>query len=526
MWVGISVAGKKEESPPENPLLANAVQKFEDVLNHIEQDYIKDIDLSILSERAIDKLLVQLGPHNMYLNAKELVQSNRELQGELEGIGIEFVLLNDVAYVITPVSGGPAERAGIKAGDEIMHIDDKNVMGQGLNQAAINEKLRGPKGTKIKLTVMRKHIGKLLDFTIVREKTPFYSVEISYMIDSQVGYIKIAHFTANTFKEFKAAFHELQKQGMSKLLLDLRGNSGDYMDVAVKIANSLLDQGQLIVSTKGKTNRYNAKYYAKGGEDTLDKGPVIVLIDEGTASAAEVIAGALQDNDRALIVGRRSFGKGLIQIPIQLQDGSQFWLSVARYYTPSGRFIQKPYGEGMQTYCADAMARYKQGEYFPADKIQFDDVLKHQTSKGRTVYSGGGIMPDYFIPLEVYSYASYLAQLQSKNAIQQYALAYVDQYRETLNAMEYEKYCSQFEVSELVLKKFIAQARTLGVPHDDKIFYLAQPKIKLLLKAYMARSIWGEKGFYPLYHQTDTEFQKSLQLFDEAEALIRQPSSK
>jgi carboxyl-terminal processing protease len=295
------------------------------------------------------------------------------------------------------------------------------------------------------------------------------------------------------------------------------------MDIAIKMANNLLDQGQLIVSTKGRTNKYTTKYYAKG-EDKFDQCPVIVLIDEGTASAAEIVAGALQDNDRALIVGRRSFGKGLVQVPIQLHDDSQLRLTVARYYTPSGRFIQKSYGEGVTDYHADLIARYKQGEYFHADNIQFDDALKHQTSKGRTVYGGGGIMPDYFIPFEVGSHTAYLDQLQAKNVLQQYALEYVDQNRDTLTAMEYEGYYSKFEVSDLMLKKLIAQASNAGVPYDDKAFRTAKAHMKLLLKAYIARNIWRDQGFYPIYHQDDEEFQKALQLFDEAEALIRKPS--
>jgi carboxyl-terminal processing protease len=523
MWVGVYLSPKKEATKSENPVRESAVKKFGDILAHIERDYVDDTDLQALSETAICDLLKQLDPHSTYLTAEELVLGNVELQGELEGIGIEFVMLNDTVYIIAPISGGPSEQVGIRAGDKIIKVDDKDFANQGLKQATIIEKLRGAKGTKVKLTVKRNNVEGLLDFTIVRDKIPFCSVDTSYMVDSQVGYIKVSRFTANTFKEFKTAFQRLQKQGMSKLLLDLRGNPGGYMDMAIKLANNLLDQGQLIVYTKGKTNKYNTKYYAKG-EDKFDQCPVIVLIDEGTASAAEIVAGALQDNDRALIVGRRSFGKGLVQVPIQLHDDAQLRLTVARYYTPSGRFIQKSYEEGITDYHADLIARYKQGEYFHADNIQFDDALKHQTSKGRTVYGGGGIMPDYFVPLDVSSHTVYLDQLQAKNILQRYTLEYVDLHRDALTAMTYEKYCSQFEVSDLMLKKLIAQADKAGVPYDDKVFRIAKARIKLLLKAYIARNIWREQGFYPIYHQDDAAFQKTLQLFDEAETMLQKLS--
>jgi carboxyl-terminal processing protease len=523
IWVGVSLEPKKEVAKLENSVLKSAVKKIGDVLAHIERDYVDDTDLQTLSETAICGLLKQLDPHSAYITSKELVLGNIELQGELEGIGVEFVMLHDTAYVIAPISGGPSEKAGIRAGDRIIKVDGKDFANQNLKQAEIVERLRGTKGTKVELTIKRTNTEELLDFTITRDKIPFYSVDISYMVDSQVGYIKVSRFTVNTFKEFKTAFQSLQKQGMTKLLLDLRGNPGGYMDMAIKLASSLLDRGQLIVYTKGRTSKYNTKYYAKG-EDKLDQCPVIVLIDEGTASAAEIVVGALQDNDRALIVGRKSFGKGLVQIPIQLHDDAQLRLTVARYYTPSGRFIQKSYKEGMTDYHTDLIARYKQGEYFHTDNIQFDDALKYQTNKGRTVYGEGGIMPDYFIPLEVSTHTGYLDQLQAKNVLQRYAMEYVDQHRDMLTAMEYEQYRSQFEVSDLMLKKFIAQADKAGVPYDDKAFRIAKERIKLLLKAYVARNIWRAQGFYPIYHQDDEELQKTLQLFDEAEILIRNPS--
>ena len=522
IWVGATLGNNKEDTQSENLVLESAGQKLTDVLAHVEREYVDDTDLRTLSETTISELLKQLDPHSAYITVQELAAKDIELKGELEGIGIEFVMLQDTAYVVAPISGGPSEQVGIRAGDKIIKVDGEPFAGQGFKALEIAERLRGVQGTKVQLTVKRNKHEELLDFTITRDKVPFYSVDASYMVDSQVGYIKVSRFTANTFKEFKAAFHNLQKQGMTKLLLDLRSNPGGYMDMAIEIANNILEQGQLIVYTKGKRSKYNTKYYAKG-EDSFEHCPVIVLINEGTASAAEIVAGALQDNDRALIVGRRSFGKGLVQVPIQLHDGSQLRLTVARYYTPSGRFIQKPYGAGVADYHSDLIDRYKQGEYFHADNIQLDDTLKHQTSKGRTVYGGGGIMPDYFVPLDVHQHSTYLDQLKAKYVLSQYVLEYIDQHREALTAMEWEGYYKKFEVSELMLRKLVAQAEKAGIPYDDKAFRTAKGRIKLLLKAYIARDIWKVQGFYLIYHQNDEEFQKALQLFDEAEALLQQP---
>ena len=523
IWVGTTLEKNKKytQPAPTHPVLASTAQKFTDVLAHVEREYVDDTDLATLSETTISELLKQLDPHSTYITSQELAAKDIALKGDLEGIGIEFVMLNDTAYVVAPISEGPSAQVGIKAGDKIIKIDGEPLA--GFKDVEVAEKLRGPQGTKVKLSVTRNKQAALIDFTVIRDKVPFYSVDVSYMVDSHVGYIKVSRFTANTFTEFQTAFHSLQKQGMTHLLLDLRSNPGGYMDMAIKMANNMLDQGQLIVYTKGKKSKYTTKYYAKG-EDSFAHCPVIVLINEGTASAAEIVAGALQDNDRALLVGSRSFGKGLVQVPIQFHDGSQLRLTVARYYTPSGRLIQKPYGADVADYHADLIDRYKQGEYFRADNIQLDETLKYQTSKERTVYGGGGIRPDYVVPLDVQQHAAYLDQLQAKYVLQEYALAYAEQHREALTAMGWEGYYKTFEVSELMLQQLLGQAEKVGLPYDDQAFRATKRRIKLLLKAYIARNIWREQGFYAICHQNDEAFQKALQLFDEAEALLQQPA--
>lgn len=522
IWVGFSFGQKQVSRLPANEALSSTVLKLTEVLKHIDSSYVDETDLTKLSESTISAMLQQLDPHSTYLTTEELAKSNIGLKGELEGIGIEFMMLNDTVNVIAPVSGGPSEQVGIKAGDKIVKVDGQPFSGQGLKPIEIVSKLRGPKGTKVKLTVQRGRGEQLLDFTVTRAKIPIYSVDASYMIDQHIGYIKVSRFGAQTFKEFKVAFNKLHKQGMTKLMLDLRGNPGGYMDMAIQMVNMLLPQGQLIVYTKGKKSKYNAKYTAKGG-DRFEHCPVIVLINEGTASAAEIIAGALQDNDRALVVGRRSFGKGLVQVPVQLKDDSQIRLTVSRYYTPSGRFIQKSYEDGTEAYHLDVIERYKQGEFFRVDNIQVNEDLKYQTSKGRTVYGGGGIMPDYFVPFE--PYADYLKQLLAAGILEQYALKYVDQYRENLSKMRWEDYSKHFEVTELMLKKIVKYAEKEGVTYDNKAFRTDKRYVKHLLKAFIARNVWRDQGFYPIYHEEDKEFQKALQLFDEAEALLQEPAS-
>ena len=525
IWVGTSLV-KVPYTLPKDSALTKVTQKFGDILAHIQEDYVEDdVDMQALSEEAITKMLKQLDPHTVYITAQELAKNSMELQGELDGIGVNLTLLKGEVYIIAPISGGPSESVGIKPGDKILKVDNQDVALQGGNPVLedVAKKLRGPKGTTVKLTISRKNQQEPLEFVVTRDTIPFYSVDVSYMINHDIGYIKISRFSPNTHKEFKAAFSSLKKQGMSKMLLDLRSNPGGYVYEAVQIVNKVLSPGKLIVYSKGKTEKYNAKYHAKG-EDLLNECPIIVLIDDGTASAAEIIAGALQDNDRALIVGRRSFGKGLMQAPIQLKDGSQLRLTVARYYTPSGRFIQKPYNKGVDEYNAELIKRFKQGEYFRTDNIQLDETLKYQTSKKRIVYGGGGIMPDYFTPLDASAETIYLYQLNQFT--QRYALEYTDQYRDKLSTMTLEQYQAQFTVSDFMLSQVTTRAAKAGCQVEEAVLLAAKERIKLRLKACIARNIWQEQGFYPIYHQDDDELQKALKLFDEAEALLKQPQSE
>ena len=502
-----------------NTALQNSVYKFHEIFEHIDKEYVDTVSFNAISEAAIPKMLEALDPHSVYIPQKELALKNVALDGELEGIGIEFTILKDTIYIIAPINGGPSEKVGIQTGDRIVKIEGQDFTGSRLTARGAVEKLRGPKGTKVNVTIKRSGQKALLDTTITRDKIPYYSVDISYMINDEVGYMKISRFTANTYKEFQQGLDKLVGQGMEKLIIDLQSNPGGYLDRAAKIVDELLEPGRLIVYTKGRSKRHNSLFYTQQN-GSFEKNPVIVLINEGSASAPEIVAGALQDNDRALIVGRRSFGKGLVQTPILLRDGSALHLTVAKYFTPSGRCIQKPYNKETDSYQLDLLHRYTHGEYFHADSIHLNDSLKFQTKKGRPVYGGGGIMPDYFIPLDTSMHTAYLSKLYSKNVVYEYAIHYAEKNRAALQARGYQHYYQHFEVNELMLTDFIAKAKAVGIAYHRPAFRTSQPLIKMLLKAHIARNIWQEQGFYPIYNQSDELVQQALKLFDKAAALL------
>jgi carboxyl-terminal processing protease len=502
--------------------LQKATHKFHQILTYIKQDYVDTTNLEGLTEIAISQLIEQLDPHSAYINAEAQTLASAELEGEFFGIGIEFVLMQDTIYIIAPISGGPAEKAGIQPGDQVIKVNGQNWAGQHIKTSQILKQIRGSQGSQVTISIQRNNHPDLLDFTLTRDKIHTHSIDAAYMVDQEIGYLKVSRFTSRTYEEFMAALASLKNQGMKKLLLDLRNNPGGYLDQTVGIIEQMLEADKLIVYTQGKISKYNTKYYSKGKNNLLQI-PIIVLINEGSASASEILAGALQDHDRALIVGRRSFGKGLVQRPIQLSDGSQLRLTVARYYTPSGRFIQKPYDQKEADYQLDLANRYTRGEYFHADSIHFDDSLQYKTAKGRTVYGGGGIMPDYFVPLDTTQYNAAIEQLLGKYILQQYALEYAQVHKESLSNMPYATYDEHFIITPAMLAQLNKQAQTAGIVQDKQVSSQSQPQIKLLLKAYIARNIWREQGFYALLNQEDKIFKQAIQLFEEAANLIKEP---
>ncbi len=513
--IGATMAGG--DSPTNN--LISSYLKFKDILTYVQRDYVDEVNTDELVETAITKMLEELDPHSVYIPAEELEIAKSQLEGEFEGIGIEFNIFKDTIYVVAPLSGGPSESVGLSSGDKIVKVDGKDVAGIGIDNQDVFELLRGPKGSTVEVSIKRRGAEELLDFTITRDKIPQESVDASYMVNDEIGYIKISRFAATTYDEFKESLAELKSKGMKKLILDLQHNPGGYMDRAINIVDEMLADNKLIVYTEGKQPRYNSE--ARAYKDGLfEKNPVIVLIDEGSASASEIVAGALQDNDRALIVGRRSFGKGLVQMPIPLDDGSELRLTISRYYTPSGRSIQKPYEGGHEEYGQDLYKRFQHGELFSADSIHFNDSLKYKTTKGRIVYGGGGIMPDYFVPLDTSNnVGSFFSELITTNVFREYTLLYYEDHKKELEKMSYEKYHKSFDVTDQMLADLVSRAEKAGIEYDKEDFEKSKPLLKNRIKAWVGRSVWGNDAFYQIIYEENEIFQRALNLFDKAEEL-------
>ena len=495
------------------------ISKFREILSHVNGSYVDPVESDALVESAIVSMLENLDPHTAYLPAKDHEYSKSELEGNFDGIGIEFGIFRDTIYVVAPLSGGPSEAVGLVSGDKIVKVDGENVAGIGITTRGVFDQLRGPKGSKVEVAIKRRNESNLLDFTIIRDKIPQFSLDASYMVDREIGYIKINRFSATTYKEFKAALEKLIDNGMTKLVLDLTGNPGGYMDRAIKMADELLPSDPMIVFTKGKEPRYNQQHRA-GRQGIFEKGGLIVLIDGGSASASEIVAGAVQDNDRGLIVGRRSFGKGLVQLPIELNDKSELRLTISRYYTPSGRSIQKSYANGQEDYRQDGFSkRYHNGEMFSADSIELNDSLVFKTTKGRTVYGGGGIVPDVFVALDTVNSSVYLNRLFNTGTIREYALDYTEVNKDELEAQGYDSYFSSFEVSDDMIRDLAKLGEQNNLPVNEKQLNHSRDLIKIYVKAQIARGIWKNDGFYPIFNQTNEIFLKALEMFDEAEQL-------
>ncbi len=512
-------AGMQKDTQREGDLLSS-IMKFREILNAIDQAYVDTVNTEDLVETAITQMLEDLDPHTVYIPAKDAKLSTEDLQGEFEGIGIEFNIIKDTIYVVAPLSGGPSEEVGLQSGDKIISVDGENVAGIGINNRGVIDRLRGKKGTKVTVGIKRKHVKEIMPFVITRDKIPQFSVDASYMINSEVGYIKVSRFAATTYDEFVNALSKLKKEGMQKLVLDLQNNPGGYMDRAINMADELLAGDVTIVSQDGKEKRFSAEFKANR-KGIFEEGPIIVLVDEGSASGSEIVAGALQDNDRALIVGRRSFGKGLVQQPIRLSDGSELRLTISRYYTPSGRSIQKPFGKNHKDYYSDARNRMVHGEYFHKDSIKFNDSLKYKTSHGRTVYGGGGIMPDIFVALDTSESSSYFTKLIYSNAMREFTLNYIQKNKKRIEKMTFDEFLSDYDVDQKMLDELIKIGEGVEVPYDETGFNRSKNLIKLRAKAEIAKGVWGNEYFYPVINQSNEILQTGLTLFDQAEKLAK-----
>lgn len=490
--------------------LANG--RFNSFLDIVQKNYVDTINLTQVEDAAITGMLSSLDPHSLFVPASELQGVNEELQSNFEGIGVQFRAIDDTVTVIMPVSGGPSEKVGIKAGDRIVTVDGKSIAGQKFSNEDIIKKLKGPKGSKVKLGILRYGLTKPKEFTVVRDVIPTYSVDVHFMVDPTIGYIKVSKFAANTREEFTKAMAELKKDGMEEVIIDLRSNGGGYLGAAVEIVDMFLSKGDMIVYTQGEHRKKNE--IKATGKGKYQNTKVIVLMDEWSASASEIVAGAMQDNDRGTIVGRRSFGKGLVQEQIELNDGSALRLTVARYYTPSGRCIQKPYKAGTADYEEELLQRYISGEVLGTDTTTHTDTVKYYTNKGRIVYGGGGIQPDVQVPYRTDKNFVYLNQLNQKGLIYQFAFSYTDKNRDMLkkmykNAAEFTK---NFEVSPQLFEDLLIYAEKNEVKRNKESAAKLSPRIKGLLKAYIGRDLFDDIGFYPTYLKTDEDFIKAVEL--------------
>ena len=477
--------------------------------------YVDSVNEDKLVEDGIRGMLEKLDPHSSYLTAKEVKAANEPLQGNFEGIGVQFNMAEDTLLVIQPVTNGPSEKVGIIAGDRIVKVNDTIIAGVKMPKEEIMKRLRGPKGTKVVLAIVRRGIQDTLTFNVVRDKIPIHTIDAAYMVRPKVGYIRIGSFGAATHDEFVESMNKLTKAGMESLILDLQENGGGYLQTAVKIAEEFLQAGDLIVYTNGRRTQ-RTEYKAKGG-GLFTKGKVIVLVDSYTASAAEIVSGAIQDHDRGIVVGRRTFGKGLVQRPIDLPDGSMIRLTIAHYYTPSGRCIQKPYEKGKQKdYAEDMLHRLKSGELMSADSVHFADSLKYFTLKEhRVVYGGGGIMPDEFVPLDTTKYTRFHRELAAKSLVINANLRYVDQNRKQLHRdyKTFEDYLQRFEVPQSVIDGIMAEAEKQNIkPKDDEELQRTLPYLRLQLKALIARDLWEMNEYFTIMGETNDILQRALQL--------------
>lgn len=511
--IGILVGVTLRQEPGRTSLTVYPrADKLTSVLNYIEDQYVDTVAMGKLVESTIPTLLKNLDPHSVYIPASELLEVNEPLDGGFDGIGITFNMPNDTIIVITTIPGGPSERVGLEPGDRIVSINDSIVAGISMDQNDVVKLLKGPTGTKVTVGIVREGIEDVLSFEITRDKIPIYSIDVSFMVNKEVGYIKISRFARTTYQEFLEAVTKLQSLGMEKVIVDLRSNSGGYMDAATNIANEFLPEGKLIVYTEGKA-RPRQNIYSNANGECLNT-PVAILIDEFSASASEILAGAIQDNDRGVVVGRRSFGKGLVQEQILFSDGSALRLTIARYYSPTGRSIQKPYEPGNDDYFYDISNRYLHGEFQEKDSIQLSDTLKYTTPAGRVVYGGGGIMPDFFIPLDTSGVTNYFNQVARRNLIYRFAFEFSDKHRKEMSSFKELKAVEQYLQKAKLLEQFIKFAQEGGVEPNHKEIEKSSLIIETQLKAYIARNFIDNDGFYPIITRIDNTLQRAINILE------------
>ena len=492
----------------------NDSRKLVAALYAVNSLYVDSVDTSKLVEDAIVGMLAELDPHSNYLTPDEVKEMNEPLQGNFDGIGVQFNMLTDTLYVVQVIPGGPSEKVGIRAGDRIVTVNDSIIAGVKMKNSDIMKRLRGPKGTTVYVGIQRKGVDGLIDFKIIRDKIPINSLDAAYMIDKEIGYIKLNRFGATTHREFEEAFKKMKEEGMEKLILDLQSNGGGYMNAAIDLANDFLKKGQLIVYTEGRSSPKDEIFAESKG--LFEKGELVVMIDEYSASASEIVSGAIQDWDRGIIVGRRSFGKGLVQRPIPLLDGSMLRLTMSRYYTPTGRSIQKPYVKGdKEGYQHEMLDRYKRGELVSADSVTFADSLKYYTNKqNRLVYGGGGIMPDVFVPVDTTRYTDYHRSLVAKGAVMRATMNYIDENRDEMGKkyLSFNDFYQSFEVGQPLFDELLRLAAEEKIEENAEQFEISKGLIATQMKALIARDLFDMQAYYKVINEESDDFKRAVEI--------------
>ncbi len=518
LFVALSLSVSAQRGMPQ------AMQKLLNAEYAISTLYVDSVDEDKLIEEAIKGMLESLDPHSSYTDAKETKELEEPLQGEFSGVGIQFNMNKDTLYVIQTVPGGPSERVGVLAGDRIIYVNDTLIAGVKMKNSDIQKRLRGKKGSTVIIKVKRAGVPELITFRITRDNIPVHSIDASYMMDEQTGYLRISRFGAKTYEEMMDALKDLKKQGMTQLILDLADNGGGYLNAAIDMCNEFLERGQLMVYTEGENNpRSEANANGWGSYKDLH---MVVIVNQYSASAAEIFAGAMQDWDRAVVVGRRTFGKGLVQRPFKFEDGSMMRLTVARYYTPSGRCIQKPYNRGdKKAYEKELLDRANEGEYYCLDSIQFNDTLRYATRlNGRTIYGGGGVMPDVYVPVDTSEYSTYYRDLSAKGIINQYAIKYVDKNRKAISKQfkTVKDFDNGFTVSDEMMRDFIAMGEQDSVKYDEEKYRTSEQLLKDIIKGLIARDVYGDQSAYSvILNHRNRDLQAAIAVLNDPERFQR-----
>jgi carboxyl-terminal processing protease len=511
IWLGYFLSVKIGSSNGKNQnQQISTNEKINSLLEFIDYQYVDTINKSDLVEKTVTAMLQSLDPHSSYIPAAEFDVSNETLEGNFDGIGVEFNIIRDTIRVINPIEDGPSEKVGIRAGDKLIKVGVENLTGEKITNKKVFEALRGKSGTTVNVTILRNGVKNPMPFKITRAAIPLYSLDAAYMTSGDIGYIKINKFAATTYNEYLNAFNDLNKQGMKKLILDLRGNPGGYLNAAVDISDEFLTNGLQIVYTQGKANP--KKTYRATQRGSFEKNNLVILIDEGSASASEIVAGAIQDNDRGLIIGRRSFGKGLVQDQMQLPDGSAIRLTVARYYTPTGRCIQKPYSDDKTDYYNEEFDRYQHGELLNADSIKLDKSKQYKTPEGKIVYGGGGIMPDVFVPIDTTRSNPFLNKVFYAGLINTFAFEYADKNRSELKKYTNSKtFINQFKITTAIFDEFYEYCKKQSIELGSLNKLQSNVALEPYLKALIGKNAFDKDAYYPIINKNDKCITKAIE---------------